>query len=919
MGRRSGKSNTKRVYKVQAVGYAPTCPRAYSDKKGSFIVLLLPAMDATTLLHKYDSHTTAARITGYFVEGFLMGAVRLVSHELGARLPPSMSYLREFTKAMFTHWLLAERAAGALPADPPPGTIDVWTNVARQTPDLATLDGEALSKIWWRMKQNTRRNMKEGGCTLLDIVERWDSLWSKVGKVILRLDDVVDNPTHPFTLSASYYDAITSVQFDMPTPVAAVLFGESRVHKLREYIYGTIRAAAERSAVLMRLVESQEIFAPCRLIPRDAHAFVRDAAALESVGVEVQLPRWWKDLKQPEVHVRAKVGSRAPRRIGIGSLLDIETSYVVGDHELSEAEWRSLIRRDHDGLVKLKGTWVDLTRSRIAAACESARALEGHVEQGGMSYAQALEFTGALVPEQDDDNNTRADESPTPLLTYETGPWLDSAMKAVADRDFRRGFAPGDRLRGELFAYQRQGVAWLSMLLDAGVGACLADDMGLGKTIQVIALLVALYRRGPEGTNLIVVPASLIANWQLEFARFAPTLRVFTEHGSTSSSADAETPPFVVLTTYGTLTRRPQLLDRQWSVVILDEAQEIKNPRALVTTAVRSLRSQMRVCLTGTPVENHLGELWSIMDFLNPGVLGSEAEFRTWCDENLAGPEGMRALRQRVRPYILRRLKSDPLVSLDLPPKVEMTVYCGLTALQSDLYGQTYAAIRHDHQTSLPRQRQGVVLRLLTRLKQICDHPALILGDAFDALSSGKLIRLSQLASTIFANGDRALIFTQYREMTDPIAKLLEGLTGRSGAVIHGKVRKRERDEIIESFQSPDGPAFLVLTYGVGSTGLNLTAASHVILFDRWWNDAVETQAADRAHRIGQTKSVVVHKFICRGTLEERIDILVNRKRDLVRGVLVEDLNDEGIAKMSSEELLSLFALDPALASLEDD
>ncbi|HRI09142.1 MAG TPA: DEAD/DEAH box helicase, partial [Nannocystaceae bacterium] len=453
-------------------------------------------------------------------------------------------------------------------------------------------------------------------------------------------------------------------------------------------------------------------------------------------------------------------------------------------------------------------------------------------------------------------------------------------------------------------------------LMDAGVGACLADDMGLGKTLQVIALLVALLRRQDPGPHLVIVPASLMTNWQREFERFAPTVDVRVVHGGDAELGDPVA--YVTIASYGTVLRNKALQGHGWGLVVLDEAQEIKNPRSQISQAVKRLSTRMRICLSGTPIENHLLDLWSIMDFLNPGLLGTEPDFRTWCREHLTDTD-VTPLRQRVSPFILRRLKTDPVIALDLPQKVEVTVYCGMTAAQSDRYGRTYANMLAEFAAADSAGRQGIAFKVLLRLKQICDHPDLVDGGRFDPRLSGKFIRLAEIAATIAERGEKVLVFTQFKEMTGPIAEHLEAVTNRSGAILDGDLPVKRRQEIVEEFQTGGRLSFLVLTFGVGGTGFNLTAACHVVLFDRWWNPAVENQAMDRAFRIGQTKGVVVHKFVCRGTLEERIDQLIQRKHELAKGLFASDSGpDGGLGRLSPDELLSLAALDPSLASIDE-
>ena len=423
----------------------------------------------------------------------------------------------------------------------------------------------------------------------------------------------------------------------------------------------------------------------------------------------------------------------------------------------------------------------------------------------------------------------------------------------------------------------------------------------------------------------MVVPASLIANWRAEIARFAPSLTVFVAHPSEVSAAklaslgpETLSERDVVITTYGTLPRVAGLTARSWNVVVLDEAQAIKNPGAKQTRAAKTLRARFRLALTGTPVENRLGDLWSLFDFTCPGLLGSTKAFGRFvrsADKRAHGGYG--PLRELVRPYILRRLKSDKRVIADLPDKTEVRAFCGLTKKQVALYQQAVEDLRGALQGTDGIKRRGVVLASLMRLKQICNHPSHWLADgSYAPEESGKFARLAEIGEEVAARQEKALVFTQFREMTRPLAEFLAGVFGRPGLVLSGETEVKKRMGLVEQFQREDGPPFFVLSLKAGGTGLNLTAARHVIHFDRWWNPAVESQATDRAYRIGQRNGVLVHKFVCRGTIEEKIDALIESKQDLARQIL-EGTDEVKLTELDDEQLLRLVAIDIRTASAE--
>jgi non-specific serine/threonine protein kinase len=444
--------------------------------------------------------------------------------------------------------------------------------------------------------------------------------------------------------------------------------------------------------------------------------------------------------------------------------------------------------------------------------------------------------------------------------------------------------------------------------------------MGLGKTLQVLAVQSLARREREAGTDLLVVPASLIDNWRLEAERFAPRLSLLIAHPSriptrrlaqfSPAEVDAHD---AVVTSYATLTRVEWMRSHPWRSVILDEAQAIKNPSARQTRAVKALRARWRVALTGTPVENQLGDLWSIFDFLNPGLLGSAKDFQRFCRSLAEGrSNGYASLRALVQPYILRRLKTDRAVISDLPEKTEVNAYCLLSKRQAVLYQQSVEelATRLAEQEGDGIQRRGLVLAFLLRLKQICNHPSQWLGDGdYDAAASGKFARLRELCEPIAARQDKVLVFTQFREMTEPLAAYLGDLFGRPGLVLHGGTAVKKRQGLVQRFQEDERVPFMVLSLKAGGTGLNLTAASHVVHFDRWWNPAVENQATDRAFRIGQRRNVLVHKFVCRGTVEERIDALIASKQKLAEEILAPGA-ETALTELSNDDLLALVALD---------
>jgi len=587
---------------------------------------------------------------------------------------------------------------------------------------------------------------------------------------------------------------------------------------------------------------------------------------------------------------------------------------------LSEAEI-DRVASASEGLALIRGKWVELDPARLREALEHWKKVRTAAGRDGLTFIEGMRLlSGAALGE------SAATAPPAETAAWSdvvAGPWLKEALDGLRGPEALRDASPPRGLGAELRPYQEVGVRWLSLLHRLGLGACLADDMGLGKTIQVLALLLTLKERPApsrgRGPALLVVPASLIANWKAEIDRFAPSLRVLVAHPSGASIAPEDITPEdlvgldLVVTTYGLTHRLGWLAETEWPLIVLDEAQAIKNPGAKQAQSVKALRARTRVALTGTPVENRLTDLWSIFDFLNPGLLGSARAFASFTKQLGARPGGFAPLRELTRPYILRRLKTDRRIIADLPEKTELRAYCGLSRVQAALYQESVRSLAKkleglDGSPSI--ERRGVVLAYLMRLKQICNHPSQWLRDgAWAAEASGKFSRLRELAEVISDKQEKALVFTQFQEMTEPIARFLEGTFGRRGLVMHGATPLGERRRLVEQFQHDEEVPFFVLSLKVGGTGLNLTSASHVIHFDRWWNPAVENQATDRAFRIGQTKNVLVHKFVCRGTLEEKIDALIEAKQSMAREVL-ETGGEAILTEMSDAELLRVVSLD---------
>ncbi|MDN5797830.1 MAG: DEAD/DEAH box helicase [Intrasporangium sp.] len=643
-----------------------------------------------------------------------------------------------------------------------------------------------------------------------------------------------------------------------------------------------------------------------RLDADGAYHFLATAApALDEAGFGVLLPSWWD--RRARLGLRASASAPADAAVTGGtfsrdSLVDFQWQLAVGDETLTDEEITALAETKAP-LVRLRGMWVAIDPEQLRRGLE-------FLQREPVRPRTAAEIL-ALAASHPDDLGT-----PLPVTGVTADGWLGELLNGTAAASLSAIEPPGS-FAATLRPYQSRGLSWLSFLATLGLGACLADDMGLGKTVQLLALESTHRADDPAaGPTLLLCPMSLVGNWQREAARFAPSLRVYAHHGTGRlrglALRERLTRTDLVLTTYGTGTRdMDELAGHDWHRVVLDEAQAIKNSRSQASRAVRRLRAGHRVALTGTPVENRLSELWSIMDFANPGMLGSAELFR----ERYAVPverhgatEPAERLRTVTQPYILRRLKTDPTIIDDLPEKIEVKEYCRLTVEQASLYQSIVDDMMDRIESSEGIERRGNVLATMTKLKQVCNHPAQVLHDRSPVgRRSGKVIRLEELLEEILAEGDRVLLFTQFTEFAGLLLPHLAARFGTDVAYLHGGTPRDQRDELVQRFQSEQGPPIFLLSLKAGGTGLNLTAANHVIHLDRWWNPAVENQATDRAFRIGQRRRVQVRKFVCTGTLEEKIDQMIEEKLALAN--LVVGDGEGWLTELSTGELRRLFAL----------
>jgi non-specific serine/threonine protein kinase len=881
-------------------------------------LILRPSEEAFTL------QSGNSRLEAAFLRGPGHGLLCLGADEVGTVLPPVLSYWREFATRYVTALCalpgIGESGAKSPVPVPADGELERFAAAVPPMTGAEYLTGAVLADLWRGMDASFDVELADAKLPAQEFLKSRHPAWNLVGRVHFNLAENRKDELAPFAFLATYTTRLSAEAKAQHMPLGKALqeYAGARNRERLLSLLLPVQRAAEHCAWLKAMVDAGEIFHPLRWSPQQALQFLKDVPALESAGVAVRMPASWRMNRPARPQVSARVGANEPSKMGMEALLDFRMDVTLDGEKLSAAEIKQLLAHS-DGLALVRGKWVEVDHERLRRTLDQFEAIERRAAIDGLPFGEAMRMlAGAGIAENDSGGQADIDWSQTVA-----GPWLAEMLADLRRPDRLARIDPGRWLHGTLRPYQLAGVQWLYLLTQLRLGACLADDMGLGKTIQVLSLLLVLKNEAPDARKpcLLVAPASLLANWASEIARFAPSLKAVVAHPSAAPAeklsaddgnlADAD----LVITSYGFLARSPWLATATWRLVVLDEAQAIKNPAAKQTKTVKQLRADTRIALTGTPIENRLGDLWSIVDFINPGLLGTPKQFSSFVKRLADRPHSpYQPLRDLVRPYILRRMKTDKSIIADLPDKTEVKTFCSLSRKQAALYQQAVDDLARQLEHVDGMQRKGLVLSLLMRLKQICNHPSQWLGDgAWVEKDSGKFARLRDIVEVIAARQEKVLIFSQFKETTAPLAAFLGGLFGRSGLVLHGETEIKKRKELVRQFQEDEDIPFFVLSLKAGGSGLNLTAASHVIHFDRWWNPAVENQATDRAFRIGQTRNVLVHKFICSGTMEDKIDQLIESKKQLA-GDLLGGGSEMVLTEMKDEELLKLVTLDLSAA-----
>lgn len=853
--------------------------------------------------------------------------------ELVAKLPVEFLFWRTFSRQYFSA-LCRQYSQSvrkwATPESPDIQSLDELRQTAPPMLGLEYLQNQTLIDIWSAIDQHVRTQVAKHEEGLAGYLRSLDSAWNLIGRVTFHLAENKKNPDAPFAFMATYTVGKSDAGAPVHIPLGQALKQsiEQRDTTKLDQLLEPVTRASSTCKLVKELLESRRLFAPQAWGIRNAYEFLSAVPVMEQAGIVVRVPDWWNARKPPRPQVSVRIGTGKQSVMSLEASLDFDVNVAIDGQPLSDAELKLLLA-NREGLALLRGKWVQVDTAQLQSALDQWRSLQSH-HVGGIDFLQGMRLLSGVAMGSDSVDDTVREWS-----RVEAGPWLEQVLGQLRKPSGSIAIDPAAGIQATLRPYQADGVRWLWFATQLGLGVCLADDMGLGKTLQVIALMVQLKQhsereslklvtKNPRSLNpcLLIVPTSLLGNWQRELEKFAPQLRLFVAHRSASEAKQiqkiAEDPATalvdydVVMITYGMIRKADWLHKLTWRLVVLDEAQAIKNADAAQSKAIKKIPAACRLTMTGTPVENHLGDLWSLFDFSSPKLLGSATEFKRFVSSKDDSQRAARlaSLRDLIRPYILRRLKTDPKIAPDLPDKTEMRVDCGLSPTQAALYADVINDLEQTLAVASGIQRRGIVLAVLMQLKQICNHPALYLKQPkFHFKDSGKYHELAAICETIAEKQEKVLVFSQFQSMCAPISEFLESVFGRSGLVLTGKTSAKARSKLVADFQQPFGPQHFVISVKAGGTGLNLTEACHVVHFDRWWNPAVEDQATDRAFRIGQTRNVLVHKFVTRGTLEERIDDLIQSKKQISRE-LFDSTGELNLTEMSNDQLMKFVSLD---------
>ena len=784
-------------------------------------------------------------------------------------------------------------AASCQTVDELKSKIDNKTEVLKQKIlQGARLPIESIQSIYLNLIQTISEI--SGQELLSDVIE---SLYAKqfaANTIKFSIEETPQNSEAPYKL----YITCGYKNKDVPLCEAIKKLGDDI--STRDTVAAVIKKIAVRSSLISQAYNDGNIKDCITLSHETIYTFLKEHELYENLGISCRVPKklkWRRSALSLNISMKQKSGIQ----LGTDSITDFDINLSIEGEKLTDKEIEELLESNSE-VFQFRGEWVEFKHKEMCSCLKAYENLLLKNKNGVFSLSEAMQ--AFLSP---DSMNDDEEDFYAPEVTFNNEEWLSHISDSInADEHLLDISKPSSTFTASLRPYQIVGVNWLNKMRRMQLGACLSDDMGLGKTLQVIAVLEQLRNKG-AGASLIVLPASLLQNWQDELTRFAPLVKfriLHSSYGNMNISPLEDTN--VYITTYAMLARLPQIKKKVWECVILDEAQAIKNPRTLQSKASKQLKANFRIAMTGTPIENSISDLISIFEFLNPQFFGNSLEILS--DEN--DPDIVtKKLKNFAKPFILRRLKTDKNIIDDLPDKIEMKSYCNLTQRQAVLYKQIINALCDELSDTHGIERRGLVLSSILKLKQICNHPDQYIGNgAYLQSESGKMSRLVEICEDIKNRNERVLVFTQFKEMCEPLNNILREVFNKEGLIINGSVNISERGKIVEKFNNSDEYIpYIVLSLRAGGVGLNLTAANHVIHFDRWWNPAVENQATDRSFRIGQVNNVIVHKLICKGTLEEKIDRMIDQKSNIAMDIVE---NDTKITELSNEELIALLHME---------
>lgn len=763
------------------------------------------------------------------------------------------------------------------------------------------VDAVWIQTLWEKLYIVYRTEVKAYEGTVARYFAEYNSNINVVGRVFFHLVENKEE-AYPFAFMATYSTKPVKSKKAVHTPLKNALEEFKGDDKTLLTLMATVIKAAEQSKLISELLENGELFAPLKLTIKEAYTFLSEIIIYEAAGIMCRVPDWWRKSNN-SIRLSVTIGEKEPSKVGLDAIMDFAPSLSMGDDVLTEQELRDFLTMA-EGLIKYKGKWVEINKEKLEAVLQAFDKVKNLAKDEVLSLGDAMrmELNISKILDMEED----AIE-----ISVTNGQWFRHMKETLTNPMSAKKVSIVPSFQATLRAYQESGYQWLYRMSQLGFGACLADDMGLGKTVQMIAFLEYM-RMYHGGKALLILPASLIGNWQKEILKFAPELSYQILHNSESKSSEGlniNESVFLCITTYGMAVRLEELKSRKWDFLILDEAQAIKNPGTKQTKSIKEIPAKLRIAMTGTPIENRLSDLWSLFDFLNQGLLGTAKEFTSFTKGLADDAMGYAKLRKMINPFILRRLKTDKKIISDLPDKLEINAYATLSKKQIALYKQLVNQIAVKLEEVEGIERKGLVLSSIMKFKQICNHPDQYLGrEEYKPINSGKFEQLREICETIYEKRESVLVFTQFREMTEPISEFLSRIFNRAGFVLHGGTPVKKRNEMVEQFNGEHYIPYMVLSLKAGGVGLNLTAANHVIHFDRWWNPAVENQATDRVFRIGQTKNVMVHKFVTKGTIEEKIDEMIIAKQKLA-GDILSSTGEQWITEYNNEELMKLFVL----------